>query len=98
MDNNVAERLCKLSAIGRKNYLTEGNERGGQAAAIHDSMVSIAKASGVEPFGWLRACNEWLPYHRSGRSTTCVSARSVTNRSRKAEDALHRTLTIDPYT
>jgi hypothetical protein len=69
MDNNVAERLCKISAIGRKNYLFVGNERGGQAAAIHYSMVSSAKANGVEPFGWLRACYERLPYHRGGEAS-----------------------------
>jgi hypothetical protein len=68
MDNNTSERLCKISAIGRKNYLFVGNERAGQAAALHYSMVSSAKANGVDGFGWLRACYEGLPNYRGGEA------------------------------
>jgi transposase len=66
MDNNTSERLCKIAAIGRKNYLFVGNERAGRAAVLHYSMVSSAKAHGVDAFGWLRTCYEGLPYYRGG--------------------------------
>ena len=33
--------------LTRKNYLFVGNERAGQAASLHFSMVSSAKANGV---------------------------------------------------
>ncbi len=64
--DNTSERLCKISAIGRESYLFVENERAGQAAALHYSMVSSAKANGVDEFGWLRACYEGLPYYRGG--------------------------------
>jgi hypothetical protein len=67
-DNNAAERLVKISAIGRKNFLFVGNERGGHNAAVHYSLVSSAKANGVEPFAWLRDLFTKLPYHRDGQA------------------------------
>ena len=66
-NNNAAERLVKIPAIGRKNFLFVGNERGGHSAAIFYSLVSSAKANGVEPFAWLRNVFAELPYHRDSR-------------------------------
>lgn len=67
-DNNVAERLVKIPAIGRKNYLFVGSPRGGRGAAVLYSLVSSAKANGVEPFAWLRDLFTRLPYHRDGEA------------------------------
>lgn len=67
-DNNIAERLVKLSAIGRKNYLFVGSQRGGEGAAVMYSLVSSAKANGVEPFAWLKEIFTRLPYHRDGEA------------------------------
>ena len=67
-DNNVAERLVKNPAIGRKNYLFVGSENGGHSAAIMYSLVSSAKANGVEPFAWLKAIFTELPYFRAGEA------------------------------
>lgn len=67
-DNNIAERLVKIPAIGRKNYLFAGSEKGGQGAAVMYSLVSSAKANGVEPFAWLRDLYTELPYHRDGEA------------------------------
>src|SRR5690606_22297036 len=39
-DNNIAERLVKIPAIGRKNYLFAGSEKGRQGAAAMYSLVS----------------------------------------------------------
>ena len=66
--NNAAERLVKFPAIGRKNYLFVGSENGGQGAAVMYSLVSSAKANGVEPFAWLKDVFTRLPYHRDGES------------------------------
>jgi hypothetical protein len=68
MDDNTSERLCKISATGRKNFLFVGNERAGQAAVLHYSMVRSAKANAVDAFGWLHACYEGLPYYRGGEA------------------------------
>jgi len=67
-DNNVAERLVKVAAIGRKNYLFVGSENGGHGAAIMYSLVSSAKANGVEPFAWLKEIFTALPYFREGEA------------------------------
>ena len=67
-ENNAAERLVKNPAIGRKNYLFVGGMRGGHDAAVFYSLVSSAKANGVEPFAWLRDVFTRLPYHRGGEA------------------------------
>ena len=67
-DNNVAERLVKIPAIGRKNYLFVGSVNGGHGAAVMYSLVSSAKAGGVEPFAWLRDVFTRLPDHRNGEA------------------------------
>ena len=67
-DNNTAERLVKIPAIGRKNYLFVGSEGGGLGAAVMYSLVSSAKANGVEPFAWLRDVFTQLPYHRDSEA------------------------------
>ena len=73
-DNNVAERLVKVPAIGRKNYLFVGSPTGGQRAAIHYSLVSSGKANGVEPFAWLQELFTRLPYHRDGQAFAQAAA------------------------
>lgn len=67
-DNNAAERLVKLPAIGRKNYLFVASANGGHRAAIHYSLVSSAKMNRVEPLAWLTALFSRLPWHRSGEA------------------------------
>ncbi|QDU89115.1 Transposase IS66 family protein [Pirellulimonas nuda] len=67
-DNNTAERLVKLPAIGRKNFLFVGSENGGRGAAAMYSLVSSAKANGVEPFAWLRELFTQLPYRRESEA------------------------------
>jgi len=52
----------------RKNYLFVGSERGGHGAAVMYSLVSSAKANGVEPFAWLKEIFTRLPYHRDGQA------------------------------
>lgn len=73
-DNNIAERLVKFPAMGRKNYLFVGSERGGHGAAVMYSLVSSAKANGVEPFAWLRELFTRLPYHRDGEAFSQAAA------------------------
>jgi len=79
-ENNAAERLVKNPAIGRKNYLFVGGIRGGHDAAVFYSLVSSAKANGVEPFAWLRDVFTKLPYHRNGEAFSQAAAgKSVTS-------------------
>lgn len=66
--NNAAERMVKIAVIGRKNYLFVGSERAGHSAAVLYSLVSSAKANGVEPFAWLRDVFTRLPFHRDSEA------------------------------
>lgn len=66
MDNNLAERMVKSPAIGRKNYLFVGNERAGHNAANFYSLVNSAKVNRAEPMAWLTEVFTQLPYHRRG--------------------------------
>ena len=61
IDNNIAERMVKLPAIGRKNWLFVGSENGGDRAAILLSVIASAKLCKVEPWAWLNAVLKELP-------------------------------------
>jgi hypothetical protein len=79
-DNNAAERLVKIPAIGRSNFLFVGSPRGGRNAAILYSLVSSAKGNGVEPFAWLRDVFTRLPSYRRGEAQgQCEAGESVTS-------------------
>ena len=54
IDNNAAERALRTVAVGRKNWLFFGNDRGGQAAATIWSLLATCAEHGVEPQSYLR--------------------------------------------
>ena len=53
LDNNSAERSMRAIALGRKNYLFMGSERGGKSAAVAYTLIETAKLNGVDPQAWL---------------------------------------------
>jgi transposase len=53
LDNNVAERSVKAMALGRKNYMFVGSDKGGERAAALYSLIETAKLNGVNPQAWL---------------------------------------------
>ena len=61
IDNNVAERALRGIALGRKNFLFAGSDTGGERAAIAYSIIASAKATGHEPFAYLRDVLARLP-------------------------------------
>jgi transposase len=61
IDNNFAERCIRPFAIGRKNWLFMGNERGGIAAAVFFSLIESAKANGLNTYAYLRFLMSELP-------------------------------------
>jgi hypothetical protein len=65
LDNNAAERALRPIAVGRKNWLFAGSERGGEAAAIVLSFVESAKLHGLSPYAYLRDVLTRLPAARS---------------------------------
>lgn len=54
LDNNLAENAIRPIAVGRKNWLFVGNERGGETAAILMSLHETAKAIGLNARTYLR--------------------------------------------
>ena len=53
IDNNTAERSIRAIALGRKNWLFAGSERGGRSAAIAYTLIETAKLNGIDPQAWL---------------------------------------------
>ena len=43
IDNNAADRALRIVALGRKNYLVPGSDRGGDRAALIDSLIGTAR-------------------------------------------------------
>ena len=61
IDNNTAENALRRVAIGRKNWLFVGSDKGGTTAAILYSLISTCKRHGVEPWSYLRDVLTRLP-------------------------------------
>lgn len=52
--NNDSERAARPVAVGRKNWLFAGSERGGRAAAIAYTLIQSCKLARVDPLVYLR--------------------------------------------
>ena len=61
IDNNVIERLLRPVAIGRKNYLFFGSEKGGQTAATLYTLVQSARRNCVDVWPYLTDVLRRLP-------------------------------------
>jgi transposase len=67
IDNNAAERALRAVALGRKNYLFAGSDKGGERAAILYSLIGTAKLNGLDPECYLRDVLSRLPDHPISR-------------------------------
>jgi transposase len=75
LTNNAAERALRGIAIGRKNWLFAGSDRGGERAAAMYTLIATAKLNNIDPQAWLadvlrriadhpaRRLNELLPWN-----------------------------------
>ena len=61
IDNNIIERLLRPVAIGRKNYLFFGSEKGGQTAATLYTLVQSARRNCVDVWPYLTDVLRCLP-------------------------------------
>ena len=66
-DNNSAERSMRCVALGRKNFLFLGSERGGQSAAIAYTLIETAKLNGIDPQAWLADVLSRIADHKINR-------------------------------
>ena len=49
-----AERALRSVAVGRKNYLFAGSDRGADRAATFYTLIETAKLNGLDPEAYLR--------------------------------------------
>ncbi len=54
IDNSAAERALRAVAVGRRNYLFAGSDRGGERAATYYALLGSAKLNGLNPEAYLR--------------------------------------------
>lgn len=64
-DNNAAERAIRPIALGRKNWLFAGSDKGGERAAAILSLVETVRMNGLDPEAYLcdvltRIADQWI--------------------------------------
>jgi transposase len=64
IDNNPAENAIRPIALGRKNYLFAGSERGAQRAAMLYSFFGTCKKNNINPFDWLKKVLGVIPDYK----------------------------------
>ncbi|QQS49726.1 MAG: IS66 family transposase [Bacteroidota bacterium] len=69
IDNNLAENAIRPIALGRKNYLFAGSERGAERAAMFYSFFGTCKKNNINPFEWLRKVLEVIPNYKVNQLT-----------------------------
>jgi len=65
IDNNAAERAMRSIAIGRKNWLFAGSDRGGDTAAAMYSLIETAKLNNINPWKYLQKVLGTIQDHNS---------------------------------
>ncbi len=63
IDNNAVERSIRPVALGRKNWLFAGSERGGHAAATFFTLVESARRADLNPWDYATDLLRRLPSH-----------------------------------
>jgi transposase len=69
IDNNLAENATRGIALGRKNYLFAGSNRGAERAAMMYSFFGTCKKNNVNPYQWLRKVLAVIPTYKVNRLT-----------------------------
>ena len=67
IDNNRIENTIRPLAIGRKNYLFAGSDRGARNAALMYSLLGTCKLHGVEPFAYLSDVIARISDHKANK-------------------------------
>ncbi|HSO41262.1 MAG TPA: IS66 family transposase [Rhodospirillales bacterium] len=86
LSNNAAERALRGIAVGRRNWLFAGSDRGGERAAAIYTLITTAKLNDVDPQAWLAdvlrriadhpasRLADLLPWNWKPAATTAVAA------------------------
>jgi transposase len=67
LDNGACERAFKPVALGRKNWLFAGSDKGGQTAAVLMSLCTTCKGLGIDPQAYLRDVLDRISTHPAKR-------------------------------
>jgi hypothetical protein len=77
IDNNATENAIRPIALGRKNRLHLGSDRGGHTAAMLLSLVQSCKNLGNEPLTYLRDVLDRVSTHSASRLDDLLPDRRV---------------------
>jgi hypothetical protein len=75
IDNGLAERIIKLVALGRKNWLFAGSNAGAKRMAIIYSLVASCKLCKIDPFIYFRDVLDRVNTHPASRVSELVPHR-----------------------
>jgi transposase len=67
LSNNAAERALRGIALGRRNWLFAGSDRGGDRAASIYTLIATAKLNDVDPRAWLENVLRRIADHPASR-------------------------------
>jgi len=67
IDNNIAERVLRIVAIGRRNWLFAGSDAGAERAATIYSLVASCKLCEIDPFEYLRHVLDRISTHPASK-------------------------------
>lgn len=65
IDNNASERAMRPIALGRKNWMFAGSDRGGETAADMYTIIETAKLNNINPWKYLRHVLATIQDHNS---------------------------------
>ena len=83
IDNNLAERVLRIVAIGRKNWLFAGSDAGAERATIIYSLVASCKLCEINPSEYLRDVLDRVSTHPASKIAELIpsgSRRRLANR------------------
>jgi hypothetical protein len=84
LDNNACENAIRPVAIGSKNFLFAGSERGGEAAAIVYSVIESCRRADVDRWEYLRDVLVRVATHPASQVADLLPARWAEIRSAEA--------------
>ncbi len=67
IDNNLSERVLRIVAVGRKNWLFAGSDAGAERAAVIYSLIASCKLCEIDPFEYLRDVLDRISTHPASR-------------------------------
>lgn len=82
IDKDAAERGLRGIALGRKNWLFFGSDKGGETAAILTSFLTTCKRLQINPFPYLRDVFDRIsphPVNRLANSSSIAAQHAARN-------------------